>query len=71
MKLSLRQWRNVREISQEAMALKLGIHVNTYQNWEKEPGKIGISNAVKISEILNVPIEDINFNATSNLEEVV
>lgn len=58
---SLRAWRRAKEISQSDMADRLGVHLNTYQNWEKEPQKISISNAVKIAEILNVSMNEISF----------
>lgn len=61
MSLTLREWRRVKEISQENMAEMLKIHVNTYQNWEKEPEKIAFSKAVEISNILGVPIDEITF----------
>ena len=61
MSLSVREWRRVREISQETMAEKLKIHVNTYQNWEKKPGQISFEKAVEISKILGVPLNDISF----------
>lgn len=63
MSLSLREWRRVKEISQEEMAEKLNIHVNTYMNWEKNPGKIGFLKAVEISKILNVSLDDISFTS--------
>lgn len=63
MALTLREWRRVKEISQETMADKLKIHVNTYQNWEKEPGKIAFDKAVEISRILGVSIDEISFTA--------
>lgn len=59
--MTVRAYRRAREISQEEMASKLGVHVNTYQNWEKEPEKITIANAVKIAEILNVSMNEIEF----------
>lgn len=61
MALTLRQWRRAKEITQHEMADKLGIHVMTYQNWEKEPGKISISNAVNIANILGLTVDDIDF----------
>lgn len=64
MSLTLREWRRVKEITQEAMAQQLNIHVNTYQNWEKEPGKICFEKAVQISKILNVPLDDIAFESS-------
>ncbi len=63
MSLTLREWRRVKEITQETMAQKLNIHVNTYQNWEKEPGKISFEKAVEISKILNVSLDDISFES--------
>ena len=61
MALTMRQWRKVKELSQEYMAERIGVHVNTYINWEKEPEKISIENSQKISEILEIPINDILF----------
>ena len=61
MALTLRQWRRVKEITQQGMANMLGVHVNTYQNWEEAPDKISITNAVKIAKIFNLTIDDIDF----------
>lgn len=63
MSLTLREWRRLKEISQESMASRLKIHVNTYQNWEKEPEKIAWGKAVEISQILGVSIDEISFCA--------
>jgi transcriptional regulator with XRE-family HTH domain len=54
-------WRRAKEISQEEMADRLKIHVNTYQNWESEPDKISIGNAKKIAEIFGVSLDEILF----------
>lgn len=62
MSLTLREWRRVKEISQESMATMLKVHVNTYQKWEKDPGQISLDKAVEISKILKVPIDDIVFS---------
>lgn len=62
MSLTLREWRRVKEISQRTMADKIGVHVNTYMKMEKKPNKIAIEDAVKISDILAVPMDQINFN---------
>ena len=61
MSLSLRAWRRAKDISQESMAQKLNVHVNTYQNWENRPESIAIGNAIKISQILGVSLNDIIF----------
>lgn len=68
MELTLRQWRKAREISQEKMADLLNVHVNTYQNWEENPGKISIEKAKMITKILNVSMSNIIFEKSS--EEV-
>lgn len=59
--LTLRAWRRAKEISQEEIAKRLGIHVNTYLNWEKKPQDISVDNAKRLSEILGVPLDDISF----------
>lgn len=61
MKLTLKQWRGVREISQREMSERLGVHINSYQKMEKQPETIKICNALRIAEIFNVPIDDISF----------
>lgn len=66
MALTIRQWRRAKEITQEQMAERLGIHVNTYQNWEEAPGKISVTKAVEIAEILGITINDIVFQSESN-----
>lgn len=64
MSLSLREWRRVKELSQQRMADLLSVHVNTYQNWESDPGKISFEKAVEISKILGVSLNDIDFCAS-------
>lgn len=65
MELTLRQWRKAREISQEKMADILNVHVNTYQNWEEDPGKISIEKAKIIAKTLNVSLSNIIFEKTA------
>lgn len=62
MKPTLRQIRLMKEISQEKMAKELGIHRNTYVNWEDNPGRIPVDQAKRISEILQADMNDIFFN---------
>lgn len=61
MALTLRQWRRAKEISQEKMAQILGVHVNTYQNWEEDPEKISIGKAMAIAEVFGISLDDITF----------
>lgn len=61
-KLTLRQHRLVREISQEKMADELGVHRNTYAALEENPGKMSVDQAKTIAKILEVTVDDIFFN---------
>ncbi len=58
-RLTLRQWRLAREVSIEQMAKSLGIHPNTYAAWEQEPEKIPVGKAIKITQLLDVRMEDL------------
>ena len=49
--------RLAKEISQSEMAVSLGVHVNTYVNWEKNPSKIPVSKAIAICDRLGVSID--------------
>ncbi|MCR5450667.1 MAG: helix-turn-helix transcriptional regulator [Solobacterium sp.] len=60
---SLRTARRIKEISQDEMAEKLGIHRNTYASWEEHPEDISMKNASIISEILGMPVEKLIFYA--------
>lgn len=60
-KLTLRQQRLVREISQAEMAKRIGIHLNTYVKWEKKPKKISVEYAKKIANVLELDVNDIFF----------
>ncbi len=59
--LTLKEWRRARGISQQDMADRLGVHINTYREWEASPAKIRMSDAQKIAEILKLEITDIIF----------
>ena len=61
MSLTVKQWRRAKDITQEQMAKELGVHVNTYQNWEEAPEKISIEKAVQIANIFNVPFDEVSF----------
>ena len=61
MSLTVREWRRAKEISQETMAERLHIHVNTYMKWEKSPGQISFEKAIEIAKIFGVSLNDISF----------
>ena len=67
MALTLKAWRRAKGLSQAKMAEELKVHVNTYINWENEPNKISIGNAIKICDVLKESFDDVIFlpdNAT-------
>lgn len=61
MRLTLKEWRRAKNISQEEMASVCGVHINTYRAWEENPEEIKLSKAVLISERIGVSLSDIFF----------
>lgn len=61
MKLTLREWRRLKEVSQEEMAKACGVHVNTYRTWEEKPSMIKLTDARTIAERLEITLDDIIF----------
>lgn len=61
MKLSLKEWRRAKGISQEKMAEVCKVHINTYRAWEEKPSEIKLGKAFDIANALNVSIDDIIF----------
>lgn len=59
MKLTLREWRRLKEITQVQMAEFCGVTAATYQAWEKKPSEIKISIALKIAERLGISLDDL------------
>lgn len=59
MKLTLREWRRLKEVTQVQMAEVCGVTPATYLAWEKKPSEIKISIAIKIAERLGITLDDI------------
>ncbi len=62
MGLTIRQWRLAKEISQEQMAEKCGVHRNTYAAWEERPEDISVKNAKIIANALGESVNKIFFD---------
>lgn len=62
MGLTVKQWRLAKEISQEQMAEKCGVHRNTYAAWEERPEDISIKNAKIIATALGESVDRIFFD---------
>ena len=54
------------KLSQRKMAEKLGVHEMTYAAWERNPEKIKVEMAEKISEITGIPVENLKFLAAKD-----
>lgn len=59
MKLSLAAWRRARGLSQTEVANSIGVHVNTYIRWEKDPGEIKYEKAIALANLLSIKLDDI------------
>ena len=60
-RISLAAARVNKKLSQRKMAEKLGVHEMTYAAWERNPEKIKVEMAEKISEITGIPKENLKF----------
>lgn len=63
--LTMRQWRLVKGLSQEEMALKCGVHRNTYASWEENPNNVSVGHAKVIAKALGESVDTIFFNSES------
>ena len=59
MQLTLKEWRRAKGISQETMAEKCGIHINTYRAWEENPSEIRLGKAQLMADALGIALKDI------------
>jgi transcriptional regulator with XRE-family HTH domain len=61
MKLTLKEWRRAKGISQKEMAELCGVHPNTYRLWEENPANIKLAEAIKIADRIGIAVEDLIF----------
>jgi len=59
MKLTLREWRRLKEVTQAQMAEACGVTPATFIEWEKKPSGIKLSYALKIVERLGITLDDV------------
>lgn len=67
MKLTLKQARLLADLTQKEVAEILGVHVQTYMKWERNPEDMSVGTAKQLSKIFNVDFEEIFFDKESNL----
>lgn len=53
--------------NQDEAAKRLGIHVSTLIQWEKNPGMVKSGYLIKIAEVYNYPTDFIFFNIDTSL----
>ncbi len=61
MKLSIKELRRAKNISQSEMASLCAVNINTYRTWEDNPADIKLSKAVIIADRLGIELKDILF----------
>ncbi len=59
--LTVKQLRLVKEKTQEACAIAIGVHVNTYRNLEEHPEKFTIQQAVTLCKFLGADYNTVIF----------
>lgn len=62
-KFTLKSARMFRDLTQQEMADSLGVHCNTYAEWEKHPEKVRIKDAEKIALVLEMPMNAIFYGS--------
>lgn len=61
MKHTFREWRRLKEMSQQELADRVGVHVNTVVNWEEHPETMTIKRALDVVEALGVTLDEVIF----------
>lgn len=61
MKMSIRQARRAKDITQKEMAESLQVHVQTYRRIEEHPENVTIAQARIIADKLGMPYDDLIF----------
>lgn len=54
--MTMKQARIGAELTQDQIAKKMGVHINTYRRWEEEPLRIPMGKAIEFCEIVKLPI---------------
>lgn len=65
---TVKQARRMADLSQGKVADKLGVTTATYAKYERNPAKMRIDTAIKFSQVVGIPIDQIFFG--TNLPKV-
>lgn len=66
MQITMKQARVGADMTQQQIADKMGVHVQTYQRMEQNPQDVTIKQGKVFSEIVGCNFEDIFFDSNSN-----
>ena len=66
MRITMKQARVGADMTQQQVADRLGVHVQTYQRMENNPEDISIKQGKNFADIVGVNFEDICFGKHSN-----
>lgn len=67
MTLSVKQARLLSDLTQQAIAEKLGVHRQTYMRWELNPDEMPVGKAKEFSTIVKRNVDEIFFSQQSTL----
>lgn len=60
-KVTIKQARNMRELTQLYCAKRLNVDVGTYRKWEKTPGKMPVDKLIEFCHLVDFEPGQINF----------
>ncbi|GFH41249.1 helix-turn-helix transcriptional regulator [Lactococcus insecticola] len=60
-KLSLKEWRKEKKITQKDLAIALSVSPNTILNWENSRSTPNVNQAIILADLLKVELEQIIF----------
>lgn len=66
MQVTMKQARVGADMTQQEVADRLGVHVQTYQRMESHPGDVTIRQGKNFAEIVGLKFDDIFFDTDSN-----
>lgn len=65
MAITLKQARLLSDLTQKEVAVKLGVHMQTYMKWEKSPEDMPVRKAKEVSQLFNRGVDEIFFDTIS------
>ena len=55
----IKKYRRLKNLTQQELADKVGVHIQSVKSWEHGVNSITIKNLIKVSEILECSVNDI------------